>query len=69
MTVHFTAAGRALTRDLIPTALDYEAIALDGFSAAETKEIKAMLLRLFHNMDRLDTAARTPARGRTLAAE
>ena len=69
VTVHFTAAGRALTESLIPTALDYERIALDGFSAAEAKQIKALLLRLFHNMDRLDTAARTQARGRTLAAE
>jgi DNA-binding MarR family transcriptional regulator len=69
VTVHFTAAGRRLTQQLIPTALDYETIALDGFSAAETRQIKALLLRLFHNMDRLDAAERTPARGRTLAAE
>jgi DNA-binding MarR family transcriptional regulator len=69
VTVHFTDAGRALTDELIPTALDYEAIALDGFSAAEVKAIKAMLLRLFHNMDRLDAAGRAPRRGPTLAAE
>lgn len=69
VTVHVTPAGRALTQALIPIALDYEAIALDGFSAAEAKEIKAMLRRLYHNMDRLDAAARAQGRGRTLAAE
>jgi DNA-binding MarR family transcriptional regulator len=69
VTVHVTPAGRALTQALIPIALDYEAIALDGFSPAEAKEIKAMLRRLYHNMDRLDAAARAQGRGRTLAAE
>ncbi|HVO16291.1 MAG TPA: MarR family transcriptional regulator [Alphaproteobacteria bacterium] len=69
VTVHVTPAGRRLTQQLIPTALDYEAIALDGFSAAEAAAIKAMLLRLYHNMDRLDAAAPPARRGRTLAAE
>ena len=65
VTVHFTDAGRTLTRSLIPIALDYEAIALDGFSAAEIRQIKALLTRLFQNMESLEAANR----GKTLAAE
>lgn len=69
VTVHFTPAGRALTDALIPTALDYETIALEGFSPAEVKQIKSMLQRLFHNMDRLHAATSATGRGKTLAAE
>jgi DNA-binding MarR family transcriptional regulator len=65
VSVHLTAAGRALTKSLIPIALDYETTALDGFSPAEVRQIKAMLQRLFHNMDRLGANSR----GKPLAAE
>ena len=69
VTVHLTEAGRTLTESLIPIALDYETTALDGFSPAEVKLIKAMLQRLFHNMARLDAAERATGRDKTLAAE
>ncbi|HEX7005615.1 MAG TPA: MarR family transcriptional regulator, partial [Alphaproteobacteria bacterium] len=49
VTVHVTPAGRALTKALIPTALHYEAIALDGFDEAEAAALKSMLVRLYRN--------------------
>lgn len=53
--VHLSTAGHALTERIIPLAKEYEAIALDGFSPAETDQLKEMLVRLFKNMDRLET--------------
>ncbi len=41
--------GLALTRELIPLAQHYEAVALSDFSAAEVKALRAMLLRLYAN--------------------
>jgi DNA-binding MarR family transcriptional regulator len=48
-----TAAGRRLTRRLLPIADRYERIALAGFSAAEVRVLKAALRRLYANMDAL----------------
>jgi hypothetical protein len=52
--LHVTAAGRRLTERLLPIAERYEAVALVGFSAAETKTLKAALRRLYVNMDALE---------------
>jgi DNA-binding MarR family transcriptional regulator len=49
-----TAAGRRLTERLLPIAERYEAVALAGFSAAETKTLKAALRRLYVNMEGLE---------------
>jgi DNA-binding MarR family transcriptional regulator len=49
-----TAAGRRLTERLLPIAERYEAVALAGFSAAETKTLKAALRRLYVNMEALE---------------
>lgn len=56
VTVHLTAAGRMLTRRIIPVAREYEAVALAGFSKAEADMLRAMLVRLYGNMQRLDAA-------------
>jgi len=56
--VHLTVAGRSLTRRIMPLAQSYETAALAGFSAAETMTLKAMLQRLYLNMDRLPAARR-----------
>jgi DNA-binding MarR family transcriptional regulator len=52
--IHLTEAGRALTEELIPEALRYEATALDGFTEDEARILKSMLQRLFDNMGRLE---------------
>jgi DNA-binding MarR family transcriptional regulator len=61
--LHATAAGRRLTRRILPIAERYETVALAGFSAGEAATLKAALRRLYANMDGL------PARGLNRAAE
>jgi DNA-binding MarR family transcriptional regulator len=51
--LHVTLAGRRLTRRITPIAERYEAVALAGFSAAETKTLKAALRRLYVNLEAL----------------
>ncbi len=48
--VHVTAAGRRLTRRLLPVAARYEAVALAGFSAGEARMLKAALQRVYDNL-------------------
>ncbi|MGZ5905651.1 MAG: MarR family winged helix-turn-helix transcriptional regulator [Reyranella sp.] len=52
--LHVRPAGRRLTRRITPIAERYEAVALAGFSAAETKTLKAALRRLYANMEALE---------------
>ncbi|MDH3233178.1 MAG: MarR family transcriptional regulator [Alphaproteobacteria bacterium] len=56
--IHLTDAGRALTEQLIPEALRYEATALTGFTEDEARMLKSMLGRLFENMGRLESSPR-----------
>jgi MarR family transcriptional regulator, organic hydroperoxide resistance regulator len=51
--LHVTAAGRRLTRRILPIAERYEEVALKGFAAAEAATLKAALRRLYANMDDL----------------
>ncbi|MEN3951503.1 MarR family transcriptional regulator [Iodidimonas sp. SYSU 1G8] len=50
--VSLTETGRALVDTLIPEAQRYESLILEGFSEDETKCLRALLDRLFHNMRR-----------------
>jgi DNA-binding MarR family transcriptional regulator len=49
-----TAAGRRLTRRIMPIAERYERVALDGFGAREAATLKAALGRLYTNMEALE---------------
>src|SRR5437763_8483593 len=51
--LHVTAAGRRLTRRILPIAERYEKVALKGFGATEVDVLKAALRRLYANMDDL----------------
>jgi DNA-binding MarR family transcriptional regulator len=51
--LHVTAAGRRLTRRILPIAERYEQVALKGFSTQEAGLLKAALRRLYENMDGL----------------
>lgn len=51
--LHVTAAGRRLTKRILPIAERYEQVALKGFSAQEAGLLKAALRRLYENMDGL----------------
>ena len=53
--LHVTAAGRRLTKRIVPIAERYEAVALAGFSAGEAEVLKAALRRLYANMDELES--------------
>lgn len=53
--VNLTPKGRRATRGIIPTARRYERVALGGFSDEEARTLKRLLVRLYSNLDRLDT--------------
>jgi DNA-binding MarR family transcriptional regulator len=53
-----TAAGTALTARIVPVARHYEDAALAGFSEAEARQIKALLVRLYDNMAALESEQR-----------
>jgi MarR family transcriptional regulator, organic hydroperoxide resistance regulator len=52
--LHVTAAGRRLTRRILPIAERYETVALEGFTPAEQEVLKKALRRLYDNMDALE---------------
>ena len=51
--LHVTAAGRRLTRRILPIAERYEAVALKGFDAREADVLRKALRQLYANMDDL----------------
>jgi DNA-binding MarR family transcriptional regulator len=51
--LHATAAGRRLTRRIVPIAARYEQVVLAGFGPAEATALKAALRRLYANMEGL----------------
>jgi DNA-binding MarR family transcriptional regulator len=55
--VRLTEVGAGITHLIIPRALHYEAVALESFSPVEAEALWAMLVRLFHNIDKLDAEA------------
>lgn len=53
VTLHVTAAGKRLTRRILPIAERYEQVALKGFAPIEVQVLRAALRRLYANMDEL----------------
>ena len=51
VTIALTARGRAVVKSLIPRALDHEASAARGLSPGELDTVKALLRRIYANMD------------------
>ena len=51
--LHATAAGRSLTRRILPIAERYEKVALQGFDVGEAERLKAALRRLYANAGKL----------------
>jgi DNA-binding MarR family transcriptional regulator len=51
--LHVTAAGKKLTRRIVPIAERYEKVALKGFGPADAEMLKVALRRLYANMDDL----------------
>lgn len=58
--LHVASAGRRLTQRILPIAERYERVALAGFDARETEQLRQALRRLYDNMDGL----KSPQRGR-----
>ncbi len=54
--IALTQRGRDRTRAIIPTARRYERLALAGLSAAQERELKQLLKRVYANLARLDQA-------------
>jgi len=52
--LHVTAAGKRLTKRILPIAERYEAVALEGFTPAEAELLKRALRRLYDNMAELE---------------
>lgn len=62
VTIHRTPAAQTITAKLIPVALAYESKALMGLTRSEEKTLKAMLRRLYQNLDALGGSdLQTPA--------
>lgn len=55
VTIRLTARGRAVTKALVPVALDYEAVATRGFSPQELALLKRLLRRAYDNMAAADS--------------
>jgi DNA-binding MarR family transcriptional regulator len=55
--IHATAAGHEAMARILPLADKYENVALAGFTDAEAADLRAMLIRVFANMDGLATDA------------
>jgi DNA-binding MarR family transcriptional regulator len=53
ITIHRAAAALAITEKLIPVALAYESKALAGLTRSEEKSLKALLRRVYENLDGL----------------
>jgi DNA-binding MarR family transcriptional regulator len=68
VTIHRTPAAQAITENLIPVALGYEAKALAGLDVRGTKALKTMLRRLYENLDALDEVAPPAKKNRAAAA-
>ena len=63
VSIHRTQAAAAITEKLVPVALAYESKALVGFARSEEKTLRAMLRRLYRNLDSLgESDLQTPAR-------
>jgi len=63
VTIDLTDDGRETTRRIIPLALHYEAVALDGLTGAEAEQLKELLRRVYANMAKLDEAERLSVGG------
>lgn len=55
VSLHVTAAGKRLTRRIVPIADRYEKVALKGFAPAEAEALRAALRRLYANMEQLSS--------------
>lgn len=60
--IFLTPNGHALTDELIPEAMRYEATALAGFDEDEAERLKSMLQRLFDNMGHLEREPQSDGR-------
>ena len=52
--LHVTAAGKRLTKRILPIAERYETVALKGFSTREAEVLRRALSRLYANMEALE---------------
>jgi DNA-binding MarR family transcriptional regulator len=57
--IHASSRGRTLTAKIIPLARRYETVALTGFSPAEAEMLKAMLRRVYRNIELLEVEPAT----------
>ena len=54
VTINLTGDGAGITGHIVPLALRYEEVSLDGFSADEAALLKRLLTRLYNNMADLE---------------
>ena len=61
--ISLTGAGRELAARLCPRAAHYEQVAMQGLGAAEVRQLKATLARVYDNLDEIEREqAQTPHR-------
>ena len=62
LSLTLTPRGLALTETIVPHALHYEDVAMEGMSAREVASLKDMLKRVYSNLEKIDESAnRRPA--------
>ncbi|MGD9922540.1 MAG: MarR family winged helix-turn-helix transcriptional regulator [Pseudorhodoplanes sp.] len=62
LSLTLTARGVALTEKIVPHALHYEDVAMEGMSARQVAMLKDLLKRVYSNLETIDNAAaRRPA--------
>lgn len=66
VTIHRTQAAQAITEKLIPVALAYESKALVGLTKNDERTLKAVLRRVYNNLDALNQAAARKSRLRAI---
>jgi DNA-binding MarR family transcriptional regulator len=59
LSLTLTPRGLALTETIVPHALHYEDVAMEGMSAREVATLKDMLKRVYSNLEKIDGATNT----------
>jgi DNA-binding MarR family transcriptional regulator len=61
LSLTLTPRGLALTEKIVPNALRYEDVAIEGMSVREVATLKDLLKRVYVNLEKIDGAERRPA--------
>jgi DNA-binding MarR family transcriptional regulator len=64
LSLSLTRRGVALTEKIVPFALRYDGVAMDGMSAREVEALKNLLKRVYDNLEKFDHSLQPAAKAR-----